>query len=99
MAVAAAPDLAAGARARNNLRTSIFVVILYNTFITPLRLSIVTDLPNDDPISLIDYVFDFIFLFDTLLHFYLPYTDPSTGSVVTDLAVINHECTRSFTFW
>ena len=63
------------------------MVILYNTFITPLRLSIVTDLPNDDPISLIDYVFDFIFLFDTLLHFYLPYTDPSTGSVVTDLAV------------
>jgi hypothetical protein len=87
-----------GAPVRNSWQVFIFVVIVYNTFITPLRLSIVTDLPNDDPISLIDYVFDFIFLFDTLLHFYLPYTDPSTGSVVTDLAVIKHHYTRSFTF-
>jgi len=74
----------------------IFLVIFYNAIVTPLRIAIVT---NDIPVlTTFDYIFDFIFCFDTVLRFFMPYIEPDTGSAITDLSLIWHRYSKSWSF-
>ena len=56
---------------------------------------------DSTPQSLVyaDVVFDFIFVIDTVLHFYRPYADPHTGQIVTDLTALRKRYLRSATFY
>jgi CRP-like cAMP-binding protein len=47
----------------------------------------------------LDVVFDFIFVADTLLRFYLPYVDENTGQIVLDPDLIKAKYRASWTFW
>jgi len=55
---------------------------------------------DNTPQSLVyaDVVFDFIFVIDTVLHFYRPYVDPNTGQIVADLTALRKRYLRSATF-
>ena len=56
---------------------------------------------DSTPQSLVyaDAVFDFIFVLDTVLHFYRPYVDPNTGQIVTDLKSLRKRYLGSVTFY
>lgn len=56
---------------------------------------------DSTPQSLVyaDVAFDFIFVVDTILHFYRPYVDPNTGQIVADLATLRKRYLRSATFY
>lgn len=77
----------------------IFMAIWYNSVVTPIRLFIL-DVHSTPPILIyLDIAFDVIFVIDTLLHFYRPYIDKETGSVVTNLQQIRLKYLRSGTFY
>ncbi|GMH59726.1 hypothetical protein TrST_g1578 [Triparma strigata] len=85
---------------RNTWDVFIFVVIVYNSIVTPFRISILTDLDEgNSPIVLADYFFDAIFVMDTCLQFYLPFVDEATGTVVTDKKAIKDRYVRSWSFY
>ncbi|EJK71650.1 hypothetical protein THAOC_06887, partial [Thalassiosira oceanica] len=76
----------------------IFLVIWYNAVLTPVRIFISRDRTPKVLVSL-DVLFDFIFVFDTLLRFYRPYVDENTGGVVTDPLLIRRKYQRSAAFY
>ena len=77
----------------------IFMAILYNSLVTPIRLFIIPS--GRTPIVLInaDVVFDFIFVIDTLLHFYRPYIDEDTGQSVDNTKQIAAKYRGSISFY
>ena len=78
----------------------IFLVIWYNSVITPIRIFIMYghDSTPEALISL-DAVFDFVFVADTVLRFYRPYVDENTGQIVMDPQLIRSKYMGSFTFY
>ena len=77
----------------------IFIVIVYNSIVTPLRLSILVDLEEDSPVVLADYFFDAIFVVDTIMYFFFPFIDEATGRVVTDPKIIRARYRKSWRFY
>ena len=77
----------------------IFVVIWYNSLVTPIRIFIMSGDSTPQSLVYADVVFDFIFVIDTVLHFYRPYADPHTGQIVTDLTALRKRYLRSATFY
>ena len=75
----------------------IFNVIFYNAIVTPLRISIMTE--EVEILTAFDYIFDFIFCFDTILRFYMPYIDPDTQTAVKDIAMIKNNYAKSWSFY
>lgn len=76
----------------------IFVVIWYNSVMTPLRLFILKERTPKALISA-DVALDIIFVVDTLLHFFRPYIDTDTGQVVTNLKKIRSKYAASMAFY
>jgi CRP-like cAMP-binding protein len=78
----------------------IFMVIWYNSVITPIRIFIMSG-HDSTPQALIslDVVFDFIFVADTILRFYRPYVDGNTGQIIMDPQLIRSKYMGSFTFY
>eukprot|EP00986_Skeletonema_menzelii_P012282 scaffold6715_cov139-Skeletonema_menzelii.AAC.3 len=78
----------------------IFLVIWYNSVITPIRIFIMSG-QDSTPQALIslDVVFDFIFVADTILRFYRPYIDGNTGQIIMDTQLIRSKYMGSFTFY
>ena len=77
----------------------IFVVIWYNSVVTPIRIFIMSGSKTPQILVSLDVVFDFIFVADTLLHFYLPYVDEHTGQTVLDPSLIKMKYRESWAFW
>ena len=77
----------------------IFVVIWYNSLVTPIRIFIMPGKSTPQSLVYADVVFDFIFVIDTVLHFYRPYVDPNTGQIMTDLTTLRRRYLRSATFY
>ncbi|EED94210.1 cyclic nucleotide-activated ion channel, partial [Thalassiosira pseudonana CCMP1335] len=77
----------------------IFMVIWYNSVITPIRIFIMSGETTPQILISLDVVFDFIFVADTILRFYRPYVDENTGQVVMDPHLIRTKYRGSFTFW
>ncbi|KAL9183699.1 hypothetical protein ACHAXT_004555 [Thalassiosira profunda] len=76
----------------------IFLVIWYNSVITPVRIFIMSGGTTPQALVSLDVVFDFIFVADTLLRFYRPYVDEQTGQIVMDRQLIRARYRRSWTF-
>ena len=78
----------------------IFLVIWYNSVITPIRIFIMSG-HDSTPQALVslDVVFDFIFVADTILRFYRPYVDGNTGQIVMDPQLIRSKYMGSFSFY
>lgn len=77
----------------------IFVVIWYNSLVTPMRIFIMSGKSTPQSLVYADVVFDFIFVIDTVLHFYRPFVDPNTGQIVADLTTLRRRYLRSATFY
>lgn len=78
----------------------IFMVIWYNSVITPIRIFIMSG-HDSTPQALIslDVVFDFVFVADTILRFYRPYVDANTGQIIMDPQLIRSKYIGSFTLY
>ena len=78
----------------------IFMVIWYNSLVTPIRIFIMKG-QNSTPDVLVyaDLLFDYIFLVDTILHLFRPYTDEDTGQTVTDPSALIHKYLGSYIFY
>lgn len=77
----------------------IFAVIWYNSVVTPIRIFIMSGAKTPQILVSLDVVFDFIFVADTLLRFYLPYVDENTGQIVVDPYLIKIKYRESWAFW
>lgn len=77
----------------------IFLVIWYNSVITPIRIFIMSGDKTPQVLISLDVVFDFIFVADTILRFYRPYVDENTGQVVMDRHLISMKYRVSPTFF
>jgi hypothetical protein len=77
----------------------IFIVIWYNSVITPIRMLIMTSERTPEVLISADIILDFIFVFDTALHFFRPYTDKDTGQTITNLRQIKSKYLRSTAFY
>ena len=66
----------------------IFVVIWYNSVITPIRIFIMSGGTTPQALISLDVFFDFIFVTDTILRFYRPYVDDNTSQIVMDPQLI-----------
>ena len=49
-------------------------------------------------IVLADYLFDAIFVVDTIFYLYFPFIDEATGNIVTDRKIIRAKYRKSWTF-
>lgn len=76
----------------------IFIVIWYNSVMTPIRLFIMNGERTPSLLVSADIALDVIFVFDTALHFFRPYVDKDTGRTVTNLKQIRRKYIRSFAF-
>ena len=86
-------------RARLMWDVFIFVVIWYNSLVTPIRIFIMSGKSTPQSLVYADVVFDFIFVIDTVLQFYRPFVDPNTGQIVADLTTLRRRYLRSATFY
>lgn len=77
----------------------IFLVIWYNSVMTPIRLFILGSDRTPSALITADLALDIIFVIDTFLHFFRPFTDKDTKRVVTSLRLIRGKYLRSFTFY
>ena len=77
----------------------IFLVIWYNSFITPIRIFIMSGDKTPQVLISLDVVFDFIFVADTILCFCRPYVDEITGQIVIDPHLIRAKYGGSLTFF
>jgi len=77
----------------------IFMAIWYNSIVTPIRLFIIPFDRTPQGVIEADIVFDFIFLIDTILSFFIPYTDENTGEIITDPKAIRQKYAGSFNFF
>lgn len=77
----------------------IFTVIWYNSVVTPIRIFIMSGAKTPQILISLDVVFDFIFVADTVLRFYLPFVDENTGQIVLDPYLIKTKYRESWTFW
>ena len=77
----------------------IFMAILYNSLVTPIRLFIIPSGRTPTVLINADVVFDFIFVIDTLLHFYRPYIDEDTGQSVDNTKQIAAKYRGSISFY
>lgn len=75
------------------------MAIWYNSLVTPIRLFIIPLDRTPRGIVDADIVFDFIFVVDTILNFFIPYTDETTGEVITDPKAIRQRYTGSVNFF
>ena len=85
-------------RIRLSWELFIFVVIWYNSVMTPIRLFIMTGDRTPSILVSADIALDVIFVFDTALHFFRPYVDKDTGRTITNLKQIQRKYIRSFAF-
>jgi len=76
----------------------IFMVIWYNSVITPIRIFIMSGGTTPQALISLDVLFDFIFVADTILRFYRPYVDENTGEIVMDPQLIRAKYRGSLTF-
>lgn len=76
----------------------IFIVIWYNSVMTPIRLLIMTAERTPPGLISADIALDVIFVFDTALHFFRPYVEKDTGRTVTNLKQIRTKYMNSFAF-
>jgi len=77
----------------------IFMVIWYNSVMTPVRIFIMSGDKTPQILISLDVVFDFIFVADTILRFYRPYVDENTGQIVMDPQLISAKYRGSLTFF
>ena len=77
----------------------IFLVIWYNSVITPIRIFIMSGGTTPEALISLDVFFDFIFVADTILRFYRPYVDENTGQIVMDAHLIRVKYRGSLTFF
>ena len=77
----------------------IFMVIWYNSVITPIRIFIMSGGTTPQALISLDVFFDFIFVADTILRFYRPYVDENTGQIVMDPHLIRAKYRGSLTFF
>ena len=77
----------------------IFLLIWYNSVVTPMRLFVVGSVRTPSVLISIDIALDFVFLIDTILHFYRPFIDKDTRKVVTDKALIKARYLHSYAFY
>lgn len=77
----------------------IFLVIWYNSVITPIRIFIMSGDSTPQVLVSFDVFFDFVFVADTILRFFRPYVDENTGQVVMDPHLIRSKYLGSFTFY
>ena len=77
----------------------IFMAIWYNSLVTPIRLFIIPLDRTPQGIIDADIVFDFIFVIDTCLSFFIPFSDENTGKIITDLKAIRNRYTGSVNFF
>lgn len=78
----------------------VFLVIWYNSVITPIRIFIMSG-HDSTPQALVslDVGFDFVFVADTILRFYRPYVDGNTGQIVIDPQLIRSKYMGSVSFY
>lgn len=79
--------------------TFIFLVIWYNSLLTPVRIFIMHGSKIPDTLIYVDIVLDFVFVVDTILHFFRPIKDKDTGRTVTNLKEIQKKYVMSFKFY
>ena len=77
----------------------IFLVIWYNSVVTPIRLFVVGSVRTPSLLISIDIALDFVFMIDTILNFYRPFIDKDTRKVVTDQVQIKARYLHSFAFY
>eukprot|EP00592_Proboscia_alata_P007446 CAMPEP_0194358636 /NCGR_PEP_ID=MMETSP0174-20130528/5767_1 /TAXON_ID=216777 /ORGANISM="Proboscia alata, Strain PI-D3" /LENGTH=1177 /DNA_ID=CAMNT_0039129005 /DNA_START=138 /DNA_END=3668 /DNA_ORIENTATION=- len=77
----------------------IFLVIWYNSVVTPIRIFLLPVNSTPDGLVYADIVFDFIFVIDTILHLLRPYIDEDTGDLITDRKAIVRKHLGSLTFY
>ena len=77
----------------------IFMVIWYNSVITPIRIFIMSGGTTPQALISLDVFFDFIFVADTILRFYRPYVDDNTSQIVMDPQLIRAKYLGSITFF
>jgi hypothetical protein len=72
------------------------IVVIYNTFVTPVRVSIIGNNDGVTILSSLDYLFDVFFLVDMCLSFMFAYVDEDTQIIVTDRAAISSRYLHSW---
>ena len=78
--------------------TLIFMLIWYNSVMTLVRIFVMDGERTPEGLIVADLILDFIFVFDTIFHFYRPYIDKDTGRVITERSQIRYKYLRSPTF-
>jgi len=77
----------------------IFMVIWYNSLLTPVRIFIMSGERTPRVLIVADIALDFIFVLDTMFHFYFPFVDEDTGQTVTNAKKIRSKYRGSLTFY
>lgn len=96
-------DLVEVLRPNSKLRLSwviiTFFVTWYNAVMTPIRIFIMGSNRVPKDIMFIDTAVDVIFVFDTMLQFYMPYIDNETRLIVTSRKQIRKRYLNSMVFY
>ncbi len=77
----------------------IFLIIWYNSVVTPIRLFILDLDSTPGALIITDFALDVVFVIDVVLLFFRPHIDNETGRMVTNLHQIRTKCLSSGTFY
>ena len=77
----------------------IFVLIWYNSVVTPIRIFIIQAKKTPQGLVWVDFFCDIIFVVDTIMRFFLPITDVNTDQVITDRKTIRKKYLGSMYFY